>query len=190
RSSTAARLSSTKSSNRTRSSGGYPVTASSGKQTRSAPASEARAVQDAIFEMLPSRSPTVVSICPRAIRITPASVARRGAWAVPAEAGRTLLGPADVQVVGLPDQVRPVLAVPDDLAEHALDAVPDLADAVVVGERRGRLHAFEPSELLADGGQDHRVLVAQAGDGAGQPGRRGQDLLVEPAGCLGGRDVA
>src|SRR5439155_2396533 len=51
-----------------RSSGGYPLMASSGKTTIWAPRSVARARYSSILRTLPSMSPTVVSICARAIR--------------------------------------------------------------------------------------------------------------------------
>ena len=74
-----------------------------------------------------------------------------------------LLGSADVQVVRLPDEVGPFLAVPDHLADESLQVV-----AGVV-ERPGEpadLDLFEPREHLADGVRDVGVLVAQTLDRA------------------------
>src|SRR5205085_8197204 len=61
-------LSATKEGRSTRSSGGYPVIASSGRATRPAPAARASPMACSIFPRLPSRSPTVGLICASAIR--------------------------------------------------------------------------------------------------------------------------
>src|SRR3990170_4735066 len=53
---------------RSRSSGGYPEIASSGKTTIAAPASLARTTRSKIFRAFPAMSPTVVLICARAMR--------------------------------------------------------------------------------------------------------------------------
>src|SRR5438093_4288452 len=64
--SSAFRLSRMKLGLSSRSSGGYPVRASSGNATRSAPRSRARPIQSAIFSEFPPRSPTVKSAWARA----------------------------------------------------------------------------------------------------------------------------
>src|SRR4029453_12158888 len=111
----AVRLSSTNDGRSTRSSGGYPVIASSGKTMTSASASVARDAQAVRRSTLPGRSPTVVSTCPSAI-LTSVSLDGGG-----------LLDPADVEVVGLPDQVRSELAMAHDLTQQPLEVVPGLA---------------------------------------------------------------
>ena len=61
-------LAATKAGRSTRSRGGYPQTASSGKRTMCAPSRSARRPSSRIFAALPSKSPTVVSICATATR--------------------------------------------------------------------------------------------------------------------------
>src|SRR2546428_13658652 len=65
--SSALRFASMKADLKTRSSGGYPGTASSGKATRPAPRERARSMPSTIRRTLPSKSPTVGLIWARAI---------------------------------------------------------------------------------------------------------------------------
>src|SRR2546425_3655994 len=65
--SSALRFASMKADLKTRSSGGYPGTASSGKATRPAPSAHARSMPSTIWRTLPSKSPTVGLICASAI---------------------------------------------------------------------------------------------------------------------------
>src|SRR5947208_2951463 len=65
--SSALRFASMKADLKTRSSGGYPGTASSGKATRPAPRARARSMPSTIRRTLPSKSPTVGLIWARAI---------------------------------------------------------------------------------------------------------------------------
>ena len=78
--STTARFASMNPSLRTRSSGGYPVTASSGRRTTSADWPSAHAMASRIFSSLPPRSPTIRSSCAPAIlslRVTDPPRSRR-----------------------------------------------------------------------------------------------------------------
>src|SRR5260370_40393077 len=60
--------------------GGYPVVASSGKITRSAPACAPRWYAATIFDSLPARSPTVVLICASATFMLAELIQARAAW--------------------------------------------------------------------------------------------------------------
>src|SRR4029453_5188921 len=137
----AVRLSSTNDGRSTRSSGGYPEIGSSGKTTTSASASVARDAQAVRRSTLPGRSPTVVSTCPSAI-LTSVSLDGEG-----------LLDPANVEVVGLPDQVRSELAMAHDLTEQPLEVVPGVVQRPFGSDGRG----------LKPGDQGLRALAPPGG---------------------------
>ena len=85
RSSRARALASTKSGRRSRSSGGYPHSASSGVTIRSAPAARARSEKSTMRSTLPGMSPTVAFICAIAIfmRWMISSGGLQGSWMHP-----------------------------------------------------------------------------------------------------------
>src|SRR3972149_8732828 len=76
------RLSSTNPGLSRRSSGGYPVIASSGNVTMSTPSLSASSTNRRIFLVLPSRSPTLAFIWAKPIRILP-SIKNCVGWALP-----------------------------------------------------------------------------------------------------------
>ena len=98
--SSAATLSATNPGLRRRSSGGYPVMASSGVTQMSAPARSAAASAPSTRSTLPERSPTTVSSCAAARRrwgIVPDYRRCRGSRWGPREGGRRRRGPAGMR---------------------------------------------------------------------------------------------
>src|SRR5262249_49133409 len=133
---------------RSRSSGGYPVTASSGKRARSAPWSRDSASRERIRSRLPSRSPTTVSICARASLITFSPLRRKLADLSPLQPNRVQVALADL--VGARDQILDVVVLCVEVAsrerigssrdEHAHEARRELGRCPRRVVRRPRRH--------------------------------------------------
>src|SRR3954467_8201382 len=160
-SSVASRAAARKCSLSSRSSGGYPVTASSGNSTSSAPRSRARAIHSRILRAMPSMSPT-----------------RELTWASATRSG--VSGPAMAPTLPrrravLPARLGVALAEPE---------IGELAQARIAGRRGAQAMApGQPGHLLDRGvaAEDHglpgggEVAVERAGElvlEAAQRGRR------------------
>src|SRR6266508_3020265 len=107
-------------------------------------------------------------------------------------AARTLALPADVDVVGLVDEVEAALAVADQVGEEPDQTVaepllavaePLLAGGVAVGGLP------EPGHRCVDRAGDGGVLAGEAVDHVRHPGRVLQDLFVDTARSLGDLDM-
>src|SRR5215207_432836 len=90
---------------------------------------------------------------------------------------------ADVDVVGLVDQVEAALAMADQVGEQAHGVVTHGLDGV------GAMGLGALGQAAADAVGDLGVLAAEPGDAVGQAGGVLHDLVVEAAGGLGDLDV-
>src|SRR5581483_1693848 len=142
-----------------RSSGGYPLRASSGRTTSWTPSSRARPIAAAIFPAFPRMSPTVASICARAMRSGSAGALMIPVWLGPARRS----GPAAVPEAGSPEAPG-LLGLPLHVARAGGPHRHTAADVDGPAQRLGHVDLegasvvdSEKSRIVGPPSDDHRA---------------------------------